>query len=203
MEDWKAAHLSWIENNPRFVSKTYNGHEPYYNVMKYLYYDCPVVTQDYAKITFAQDLAWKKESQRLLIQLEKEFLTTTSHFVTIGFNHQTWCIQSVLKLIHTILSYEWISKAKCVFELHRSNGEHPHIHILFDSCLTKSKILEKLWAASGIKKIVLKKTFIDYKPALDIHYDYIMGVKQESKMKFVQMDRDWRDANNIDHLYVK
>lgn len=202
MEDWKSAHLKWISENPKFVSKTYNGEISYLDIMKQVYSN-PKSSQEYAKITFARDLDWKKKSNSLVHQLEKELNATTQHFVTIGFNHQTWNIKSCVDIIEKIMSYEWITKGRAVFELHRSNGQHPHAHFLIDTVEPKSKILEKIWRAKGIKKIVLKKSFIDYKIKNQNHDNYIRGIKADEKMPYVQMDEKWRDENNIPQYFEK
>ena len=147
-------------------------------------------------------MAYKK-SNNLLFQLEKELSATTSHFVTIGFNHQTWNIPQCVGVIETIMSCDWITSGRAVFELHRSNGLHPHCHFLIDSVLPKSKILEKIWAIKNIKKVVLNKSFIDYKIKNQSHDNYIHGNKVEEKMQYVELDRIWRDKNNIKQFWEK
>jgi len=202
MEDWKSAHLKWISDNPKFVSKTYSGDVSYLEIMKQVY-ENEKASQEYAKLTFAQDLQWKKKSNKLLLELERELSTTTSHFITIGFNHQTWNIEQCVFVIDNIMAFDWISSGRAVFELHRENGEHPHCHFLIESVLPKSKILEKIWACKGIKKCVLKKSFIDYKSENQNHRNYIHGKKTEDKMKYVELDREWRSNNNIKQYWQK
>lgn len=63
--------------------------------------------------------------------------------------------------------------------------------------------MEKIWAAKGIKKVCLKKSFIDYKIAADYHSDYVNGIKVKEKMKYVEKDIHWRLINNIPEVFEK
>jgi hypothetical protein len=201
MENYKSLHLAWVKSHPTFVPKYSEDYTlPYYDILRELY-NHPACSNEFAKKCLVSDLDWKKKSEKLLNELY--FTQPTKHFVTIGFNHQTWTVGKCVALIQNILTFDWITGAKCVFEKHRENGEHPHVHLLIDSILPKSKILEKIWAAKGIKKLVLKKSFIDYKPAMDYHEKYILGDKQEAKIPYIEKDRIWRQENQINHLYEK
>ena len=75
--------------------------------------------------------------------------------------------------------------------------------IILRTPFSKSKVLEKLWAAGGIKKVCLTKSFIDYKIAEEYHYKYIKGEKKESKMPFVEQDKIWRNKNKINDFFCK
>lgn len=203
MEDWKSAHLTFLWKHKNFIPKHAQDYtESYYDIMKEVY-NHPACSQEYARKMYLADLEWQKKSQKLEIELLKQLDTKSTHFITIGFNHQTWTVSKVKDIIERILCCDWISKCRIVFEYYRTNGEHPHIHILMDSVLAKSKILEKIWALKGIKKIVLSKSFIDYKVAGYQHTAYIAGEKTEDKMKYVQMDKEFRKQNAIEDYYEK
>jgi len=203
MEDYKSLHLNWIKSNKNFVPKNGNDlSEPYYDIMRFTYQQ-PNSSQNYAKICLIEDIEWKKKSCKVLGELSIATSSSTRHFVTIGFNHQTWSVASCVAVIKRIMALDWIDNATAVFELHRENGEHPHCHFLIDTKFTKSKILEKLWAVKDIKKIVLQKSFIDYKVAQDYHVKYINGDKIENKMPYVEKDILWRQENNIEQLFKK
>lgn len=203
MEDWKSAHLAWLLKHSGFCPKDSQLYtESHFDIMKQIY-SKPACSQEFARTMFLRDLEWYRKSQRLEMELLKQLDSNTEHFVTIGFNHQTWSIQKCVSVIENILSFDWINKAKAVFELYRVNGEHPHVHILLESVLPKSKILEKIWATKGIKKVVLSKSFIDYKSKNQSHDNYINGQKTDEKMKYVQMDSEWREKNNIPHCFQK
>lgn len=204
--DYKSAHLSWVKSHPNFIpERTAMVGTEYFESLKFLYYS---VESKYVDNKFAYQL---RESDiiyddSLKLDLLPNSVTTDApkFFVTIGFNHQTWNINTCVKVIETILSFDWIISCRSVFELHRENGEHPHCHFLMETTkMYKSKILEKIWATRGIKSVCLKKSFIDCKPAEQYHEDYINLIKQESKMKYVAMDTKWRSRHNIPEHFTK
>lgn len=202
-EDHKSAHLDWIKNHSDFIPRNhYDFTESYFNIMKQIY-SHPLCSQAYAENCYTNDLNWVEEKEKIRLKLLQKLKTSSRHFVTIGFNHQIWSIKKCVEVIQTIMSFDWITKGKAVFELHRINGEHPHCHILFESILPKSKILEKIWATKGIKKVVLSKSFIDYKSENHNHQNYINGQKTDEKMKYVQMDQNWRESNDIPQFFEK
>lgn len=207
-EDWKSIHLSWIKSHQNFVPKyAYDYTVPYYDIMHQVYQN-PNCTQAWAENCYLRDVEWDEKSKLLKKKVKDQVLKGISmpcstHFITIGFNHQTWNKHKCVELINHILSFTWIEKATAVFELYRENGEHPHCHILLESSLPKSTIINKIWAAKGIKRIVLQKSFIDYKVALPVHTEYVKGNKQEAKLPYVEMDREWREKNDIPHNFIK
>jgi len=212
--DYKSLHLKWLNKTPSFVPKFANQFsEPYYEIISELYRR-PFITNDIARQFFAADMRWHSASDAHILQLQKinsKGTPMSPLFITIGFNHQTWNIPGCVKVIQNIIQFEWIASIYAVFEYHRQNGVHPHAHMIIIPAisLSKSKVLEKLWAAGGIKKVVLNNnynqcsTFVDYKIAEDYHYKYIKGEKQESKMPFVLKDIQWRKENNIDDFFSK
>jgi len=203
MDDYKSLHLFWINGHKNFVPR--NGDDlsvSYYDIMSFTYKQ-PNATQAYAKKCLDNDKAWFAKCCKYISDMNLEMVPVTKHFVTIGFNHQTWSVATCVAVIKRILALSWIDNATAVFELHRENGEHPHCHFLIDTKFTKSKILEKLWAVRDIKRIVLQKAFIDYKVAQPYHVKYIHGDKVEEKMPFVEKDKLWRQQNNIEQLFEK
>lgn len=212
--DYKSLHLAWIKRTTSFTPKFAQDYtEPYYDIMVQLYKK-PVITNEIAQQFMTADMQWFNNCNLQLQKLTKSVTKANPNqpiFVTIGFNHQTWSIPSCVKVIQTIVGYDWIESITAVFEYHRENGLHPHCHMLIhlSEPLAKCKVLEKIWAAAGIKKIVLanngKKcsTFVDYKIVEEYHYKYIKGEKQESKMPFVYKDRQWRKDNNIPDEFTK
>lgn len=207
--DYKSLHLTWLSSHRNFVPKNhhlYNG-LPYHEIMEYIYRR-PDCSQDCAKNFFDADLEWNKQSVTQIAEVTKALYKNDPRapvFFTIGFNHQTWDIPSCVKVIQKICSFDWIQSIRAVFELHRDNGLHPHCHMLIVPSvpLTKSKMIEKVWAAAGIKKVCLKKSFLDYKVASDYHHKYILGEKQENKMKYVEQDIAWREKNGIPQYFEK
>lgn len=135
--------------------------------------------------------------------MNKKATDNKSYFVTIGFNHQTWDILHCCELIQRVLDASWVLDGKAVFELYRANGEHPHAHFILnlENPMPKSKVVEKIFKLKGMKKLVLKKSFIDIKETNEQHKLYITGIKQESKMPFVNLDDDWRAKNNLPKMF--
>lgn len=204
MTDFKSGHLSWIHSTKTFTPKfaqDYRADISYYEIMKQVYNN-PKCTQEMAKQFWASDKIWHRASYALSKALDKEIekLEPTPDgmwFVTIGFNHQTWNVKDCCKCIEKILQMEWIISAKANFELHRENGEHPHVHFLIKTKEPKSRILDKLFRPLYVKKVVFAKNFIDIKPALEHHHKYINLEKQTGKQEYVEKDRVWRLKENI------
>lgn len=206
-KDYVSAHLQWIQNHPRFVPKEQTFFQygySYYDMMKELYVNqkSHKYIQDYAHNTWISDIHWHKKSYLLSNEIQKEVekLEPTPNgmwFVTIGFNHQTWNISDCCKCIEKILAMEWIISAKANFELYRENGEHPHVHFIIETKEPKSRILDKLFRPLYVKKVVFSRNFIDIKPMMEYHHDYINLIKVSEKVKFIEQDKAWRQKNKI------
>jgi len=223
MTDYKTLHLTWIRRHEKYVPK--GGYlfddVPYYELMADMYRVQPACTQACAKMFYDADIKWADESEKINNEIVKQVLQTDKDhlapiFVTIGFNHQTWNISSCVKVIKNIVSFDWIQSIRAVFELHRENGQHPHVHMLITLSphtdkknRTKSKVLEKIWATAGIKNVVQANngrkcsTFVDYKVAQDWHHKYILLEKCDAKMPYVFKDIKWRKDNAIDEYFEK
>lgn len=203
MEDYKTAHLEWIRTTKNFEPANVSEYVAtnYYEVMKCLYTN-PLATQELAKQMWIKDKLYHRNyfelSKKLDREIEKQMPSSTGEwFVTIGFNHQTWTIKKCVRVIERILAMDWIHSCKANFELYRENGEHPHCHFLIKTKEPKSKILEKLFRPKYVQEVVLSKSFIDVKPALSHHYNYINLEKQTDKLSYVAKDIEWRNKNNI------
>lgn len=206
--DYKSLHLAFLKSNPQFCPKFSQDYsEPYFNIMSELYRNRHV-TNSHAQTFFESDMQWQKACSDAIKSRIKEAHKsdpTAPVFVTIGFNHQTWNIASCVKVIETIVKRDYIKTIHAVFEYHRENGLHPHVHMLITPSepLTKSKLIEKIWATAGIKNVCLKKSFIDYKLAADYHHKYINLDKQDSKTQYVAKDIEWRLQNGIPEFWKK
>lgn len=206
--DYKSLHLQWILKRPNFLPQ--GDHYDDYHLVMWTLYQKPNVTQELAKTFFEYDRKCILVYDQLISELNKQDLKEINSksdklFITIGFNHQTWTISDCVKVIENIIAFDWIKSCTAKFELFRENGEHPHCHFLIELThkIPKSKVLEKLWATKGIKKVCLKKSFIDYKIAEAYHDDYVNGIKKESKMKYVALDQEWRLINNVPEVFQK
>lgn len=130
---------------------------------------------------------------------------TKSYFVTIGLDdkqfkddNEAMIINPLLKKIIDTPGFENI---KFVVEKYRRNEQgdiyvHRHIHLLFDSNLRKSKVIQ--FCFQKAKKYVAGQNFIDVK--LDIgrtREKYINGQKTQTKLECVEKDRSWRKEKKI------
>jgi len=211
-------HLEWIKKHPSFVPdiplraqfKTY-----YDDMQDFWTWNskiCPGAVPMMANRWLLDDIRLM-DTYEARLRAKKVELGISDRklefFCTIGFNHQTYTIAKCVDVINKILSFDWVLKCRAVFEYYRENGEHPHVHFLITTTLTKSKVIEKIWATGGIKQIVLANrgikpsTFIDVKPAERAHHKYIMLDKQEKKMSYVAKDIIWRRENSIPEFFEK
>lgn len=203
MADYKTSHLTWLKQTKNFVPHFSHDYKScsYYEAIEYTY-SKEQCSQERARAWFVADKLYYKQSQIAIKEVDKiveKSLPTTPlfYFVTIGFSHQDWSIKTCCNAIEKILNMNWVISAKANFELHRENGLHPHVHFVIETNHKKGKIVDCIFKSEYIKKIVLKKNFIDVKPALESHYKYINLEKQESKLGCVDQDRKWRQENNI------
>ena len=199
------AHLAWIKKMTPTYDFGGNWRGTYHETMAFLYSSQPLINQE-AQIWFDHDVQKYEETQELIRttvlraqQVAHLGADIDPLFITLGFNHQTWSIPRCLKVIQCIQDLGWVQSLRAVFELHRENGLHPHVHIYIEPNVkySKSKVLEKLWAVAGIKRVILQKSFIDYKIAMPYHLDYIMLRKKEEKMYYVNKDTQWRSDEGI------
>lgn len=135
-------------------------------------------------------------------------------FITVGWNEQTVTPKKMLAASQNILNLKYFSTAFMVLEKHRENGIHHHTHFLveFTEKLHVSKVLGWIFQTKGVQEICLKQNFIDYlgpqngkKPyqTYSDYVQYINGNKKEAKLKYVALDKIWRDEHKIKDIYIK
>lgn len=209
--DYVSAHLAYASSHPNFVPKGITIATTYYDVLAEQYIiesfnntPLDVVRQRKNKlawICFKSDLAWVKE--RKLIE---ESLTMISEpqikesFITIGFNHQTFNIKKCLALVKTVLGLSIVLDGSFgVMENFRANGEHPHVHfkVFHNKETCKGALVQTIERAKNAKKYITNRNFIDVKPFMDYHNQYLEGNKTAEKLPYVAKDRLWRAKNNI------
>lgn len=211
-----ASHLAWVKARPNFTSRQWirmttglmepNQSCSYFEMLESVYSNYiinPHAVDELAQVWYRQDVKQVEEMETVKKSISLDCLRVPPEaFITIGFNHQVWSIPKCMDIIQRILDNNFVVSGSAVFELHRENGEHPHVHFVLEHVsMSKSKFLEKLWAVKGIKTMVLQKSFIDYKIATEVHKKYILGYKQESKQKYINKDVEWRKKNNIPELF--
>jgi len=205
MEDIKRQYLRWLIDHPNFRKDEFDC--PYIDIVRTML-DCPVVTEAYARTSFIIDLKRfnKIDKDALAIkQIEKEAMGDLGGFafVTIGFNEQTITPSKMKEVEQKLRQQSHWDSVECVHEKHRENGIHHHTHYLLKwiGPMYKSKIIQYIYQIKGIKKVVLSKAFIDVKMQDGVSYEdrlkYINGDKTQAKMKYVELDIEWRKLNNL------
>jgi len=138
-------------------------------------------------------------------------------FLTLNWDDKVITIDEMLKMSHrasSISADQQIESVEYVLEKHRHSGIHHHTHMLFTmkSKVSPSKIIGWIYNLAGFSKICGKEEFIDYlgpqkkkkgHAAFRVYWNYIRGNKCEKKLQYVELDRKWRDSNNIQDLYLK
>lgn len=216
--DYRSAHIAWVKKNKNYFCPYYEVFEglTYENWLITLYYTIRTYARDEMRQLYTQDypnyaayLDYKRDLECLDNQMEvmKSMTTIQPHsglwFVTLGFNHQTYSDSKMLKFVYNLREHDWIKSFKGKFEIHRTNGMHPHMHIRLETDLTKSKIIEKILRSKGGKDLFVGKQSIDVKLYEPHHTDYLNGKKQESKMPSVENDVIYRMEHNIPHFIEK
>lgn len=217
--DYVAAHLQWIRDHPRFESKDYTTRNlgrinhlpfenpPYIDVMRewYTTSSSPFLNK-IAYLNYKDDLKWMEESKKINLTLTKKDFETNVAFVTIGFNHQEFTIPKAFELIKSILNSDKVLDGSfAVMENYRENGTHSHVHmkIYYSGTTYKSMLIQTMYRSKNAKKLILSKNFIDVKEFQPYHDDYLQGNKKENKIKYVEMDKRWRQINKIPDLIYK
>jgi len=141
------------------------------------------------------------------------------YFITFNFDHRKFNLKDMYSVLSYMSDgrYDWIIKYKGVFEFHRRCKEtkqivnHPHIHFIMKVGIdtkrgkvwSPKKLAEKLFRIKDMKNLIGGVNFIDVDPFEERHVKYIRGDKCEDKLPLVQMDVEYRNTNNIPHMFVK
>lgn len=207
--DYKTAHLEWIMRTKSFIPSVdvYEcSHTPYIDAMRELY-RLDAYLQAWAYVNLMRDMSHHRRIGQVLVtcanKLSERDEIKGRWFITIGFNHQTYTDNLMKKYMEALLTFDWVQSLKAKFEIFRTNGEHPHVHMLLETQLSKSKIIEKLMRCKGGSKLILKSQFVDVKPWLPCHDRYLDGQKTPEKMECVQKDIKYREEHEIPQVYIK
>lgn len=231
MEDFlflKDKHLQLLDKYPKIASAV-NVTSTHVEIMTYLYDDAinkmrlgGISWYKFMNEYYISDLKKSQSLDKVSLSLQqdikaiRESLDIKHHFamITIGWNEQTITPQKMLNVSQKVLSLKYFTTAKMVLEKFRQNGIHHHTHFLveFDSEYPMSKVIGWIYQTRGVKELCLSKSFIDYLGpknrkkfyASYQQYDnYIRGIKQESKIPYIEQDRLWRLDNSIPDLIEK
>lgn len=150
--------------------------------------------------------------EKNLLQVSSSSTDELWAFITVGFNEQTITDKKMKDVSARISELKYFKSCYYVLEKHRENGIHHHTHFLVDlyEPQYKSKLVDWIYQTRGVRDVCLHKNFIDVKgpkfckhladyQSYGLYYKYIHGEKKEGKMKYVELDREWRKLNNLDH----
>lgn len=154
------------------------------------------------KITY--EIAVRRE-RRKLEKLIHGDTGCKSWFVTIGLddkqfddNNEAGIINILVKKIKDTPGFENVNFVVEKYRRAEDNSIyiHRHIHLVFDSQLRKSKIIQ--FCFQKAKRYLANQSFVDVKPDPNrSRMDYIRGNKPSMKLECVDKDRSWRKEKKI------
>jgi len=123
-------------------------------------------------------------------------------FMTIGFDDKTITVQGIKNAIDKLKDIKGIELDRYVVEKYRKDDlgkiyEHHHIHTIIYTDYAKSKTVQFVY--QKLKKYISGQNFVDCKreQPLDNYIKYINGDKTSNKLECIELDRKWRELNNL------
>lgn len=155
---------------------------------------------------YESDLKWYVKESPAHISLSSDIKRVRTQkkwfFMTIGFDDKTITVQGIKDSIAKLNEIKDLDLDRYVVEKFRRNPsgeiyEHHHIHTLIYTDKPKSKVIQYVY--QKLKKYVSAPNFIDLKreQPIDNYIKYINGDKCDSKLECIEMDRKWRQLNNL------
>ena len=101
------------------------------------------------------------------------------------------------RMIHILNEKKWYESYRGVFEIHRSDGIHPHFHMVL---VTGTKLLRKKqqvikYLHKATKEMMATDNYVDVKPWDTRHVAYIDGIKTDNKQEYLEKDEEYRTLN--------
>jgi len=127
------------------------------------------------------------------------------YFITINYPKELTELEKLKEITSNISQLQWIDTIEYVYEYHTKTGGHPHCHMLIVARekMPPSKVIDKIFAVKGLKKLIAGKQCVDLAKnrdkTLQNYRDYINGAKTESKTENCELDREWRIKNNLEY----
>lgn len=129
-------------------------------------------------------------------------------------------LAEVKSQINRIVNHSIFSKCKLTynFEYYTGSGTHPHVHMLVELQRTGninpadikdkifSKELKKIMSVDAFNYLYSWATgkYIEKRcKSKEIYLAYLSGNKKESKDENCDKDKEWRQLNNLENLYIK
>lgn len=210
MEDWKSAHLTWIDEHKSFHPYNFNPvGVTYAEVMSNLYYGHGMtpISQEVAKIFYDGDRAHHKAT-RLLLKPQGE---NRIYWVTVGFDKSNYTNNDkAIKFVRKVLSSKWVVDGQAVLEFNGERGFRPHSHFLIEvveAVKNPSDVVDRIWKI-GISRpfngLFTAKNHIELTFAHDNCHNYLNGIKKEPyKQELVKKDKEYRILHDIPHKFQK
>lgn len=116
--------------------------------------------------------------------------------VTINFAEDVDIKDKIEKLQKA--NYRYLKHGKFVVEYHTKEGNHWHIHIALKTLCNRKKnsIIVQLAKLFGVAN-----NFVDVRRTFTDPEEYVEGIKTDSKLEYLVMDKQLRDKLGIKHLY--
>lgn len=209
-KDYKSIHLEWIKSNRAFRPKlgiplNYSSYLDYMSEM----YTQTIKNQKTAYLYLKDDYNWSKKSKTIKDEVaimfgDKPDKSDNTFFITFNFDNQKFDSSLILKATNKTLDKSWIDGYYAVFEYHTENGNHPHLmmRLIVNKYNKKGKLLDKMFE-SPLAKYTGGKNFIDVRPYLKCHDDYLMLDKAVEKKEYLDKDVIWRRENNLPEYLEK
>lgn len=148
-------------------------------------------------------LELEKDIKGLQIKKKNWFL------VTVGFDDAAIKGKEpeIMRKAHSkIVETAGLEISAYVFEKHRKDGEarlyiHHHIHYVIQTDYAKSKVIQFIY--QKVKNFgVGSKNFIDVSTngTLQTALKYVAGDKKIDKLECIELDKIWRQENNLENL---
>lgn len=157
--------------------------------------------------TYLRDIRYKADVNNPVKVALRETLGASAslyYFVTINYPAELTDLHRIKEITTNINKLEWIESIEYVYEFYTKSGGHPHCHMLIipKEKMPKSRVIDKIFAVKGLKKLVPGKQAIDVADNRDKtiqdYRNYINGAKRESKTGFVAQDIEWRQLNGLE-----
>lgn len=148
-----------------------------------------------------------------LVEKDKDFMRRRIHeFKTsnvgiphawIGVNPPVNKYNSLKALYEHAVAEMPYGKYQMCAEQHTKGGVRPHLHILLEvsSNERKSHIITRLAKVFDVEESSIQARISKNKVLIDKWRQYLRGEKADSKMDCVKLDAEYRQNNNIPHIY--
>lgn len=148
-------------------------------------------------------IGYKLKQQKALQKLYdviQDGTRTSKYFVTVSFSEELFTVDTFKTWWSKMTSKAKVINCRGVLERHSDAGQNTHVHMIIETPFRKGRLLQFIWETAGIKKLISEKNFIDVKEYSERHEEYINGDKRESKVEYVEKDREFRKNNGIPEI---